>query len=57
MIDDQISETLLKYPDRNQIVLVGMETHVCILQTFLDLKAKNYQIFLPADAITSIRSW
>lgn len=33
-----------------------METHVCILQTFIDLKLRNYEVFLPFDAITSIRA-
>jgi nicotinamidase-related amidase len=38
---------------RNKIVLVGMETHVCVLQTGLDLIKQNYQVHLVADGIAS----
>jgi len=36
-----------------QIVLCGLETHVCIAQTALDLLADGYAVFLAVDAITS----
>ncbi len=35
------------------ILLVGMETHVCILQTTLDLVSNRYHVFVPADAVCS----
>lgn len=38
---------------RQQIVLVGMETHICILQTALDLQAQGYQVFVVEDAVSS----
>lgn len=38
---------------RPQIVLVGMETHVCILQTTLDLLEAGLTVFLPVDALAS----
>jgi nicotinamidase-related amidase len=44
------------HPQRNQIILIGIEAHVCILQTCLDLLENQYQVFLPQDAITSVRS-
>lgn len=56
MIDHTVQSTLSKYPERDQIILVGMETHACILQTHLDLRQLKYEVFLPLDAITSIRS-
>lgn len=34
-----------------------METQICILQTFLDLKQRNYTVFIPADAVTSTRAF
>lgn len=39
--------------EREAIVLVGMETHVCVLQTGLDLIRAGYQVQLAADAVAS----
>jgi len=39
--------------DRFQIVLAGMEAHVCVLQTVLDLLATGFQVFVAADAVSS----
>jgi isochorismate hydrolase len=39
--------------DRFQIVVAGMEAHVCVLQTVLDLLATGFQVFVAADAISS----
>jgi nicotinamidase-related amidase len=36
-----------------QVVLCGLETHVCVAQTALDLLAAGYAVFLAVDAITS----
>ena len=38
-----------------QIVLAGVEAHVCVLQTGLDLVAAGYQVFVTADAVASRR--
>jgi nicotinamidase-related amidase len=38
---------------RDQIVIGGMEAHVCVLQTALDLKREDYEVFVAADAVTS----
>lgn len=39
--------------DRSQIVLAGMEAHICILQTALDLMAAGKQVHVAEDAIIS----
>lgn len=38
---------------RTQVIVVGMETHVCVQQTALDLLAQHYSVFLPVDAIAA----
>jgi nicotinamidase-related amidase len=38
---------------RHKIVVVGMETHVCVLQTCLDLIKAGFQVHLAADAVAS----
>jgi len=39
--------------DRSQIILAGMETHICIVQTALDLIAAGKQVFVVEDAVIS----
>lgn len=41
--------------NRFQVVLCGIEAHVCVLQTAFDLLAAGYQVFLAADAVGSRR--
>lgn len=38
---------------RRQILVTGMETHVCVLQSALGLKALDFDVFLVADAASS----
>lgn len=38
---------------RDQIVLCGVEAHVCVLQTALELAASGFEVFVVADAISS----
>ncbi len=35
------------------VILIGVETHVCILQTALDLIKMNFKVFIVVDAISS----
>lgn len=39
--------------NRNQVVICGIEAHVCVLQTALGLKENGFDVFVVADAITS----
>lgn len=43
--------------NRFQVVLCGIEAHVCVLQTAFDLLAAGYQVFLAADAVGSRRQF
>lgn len=43
----------IKQPARKQIILTGMESHVCVLQTACQLSEHGYQVFVAEDAICS----
>jgi nicotinamidase-related amidase len=38
---------------RNRVILIGIETHVCVLQTATDLIQKGYEVYVVADAVCS----
>ena len=44
---------LLEASGRAQVVVAGMEAHVCVLQTTLGLVARGYEMFVVTDAIGS----
>ncbi|HWQ71379.1 MAG TPA: hydrolase [Desulfitobacteriaceae bacterium] len=43
----------LKKLGRRKIIVTGMETHVCVLQTVRSLLELGYQVFLVGDAVSS----
>jgi len=43
----------LKRLARKKIIVVGMETHVCVLQTVRSLLEHGYQVFVVGDAVCS----
>ncbi|MBR0173116.1 MAG: hydrolase [Lachnospiraceae bacterium] len=45
--------TALKESGRKQIIVIGAEAHVCVLQTCLDLIDAGYQVMLAVDCIGS----
>ena len=38
---------------REQIIVTGIETHVCVLQTALDLLDAGFEVYVPHDAVNS----
>jgi len=50
---DPIMTTLKSNVDLNTVILCGIETHVCIQQTALDLLSNGYRVFVVADACSS----
>lgn len=50
---DEKFRAALQRTDRQQVIVAGLETHVCIQQTVMDLIRVDYQVFVPADAIGS----
>ena len=45
----------LEHLTRRQVVLSGIETHVCVLQTAADLIQRGYGVHVVADAVCSRR--
>ena len=50
---DPFASEAIRHPRRSQIVICGVETHICIAQTALDLAASGYRVTVPADAVSS----
>lgn len=44
---------ILKTKNHSQIVVCGVESHVCVQQTVLDLIENGFQVNLAADAVSS----
>lgn len=40
---------------RSQVILVGQEAHVCVLQTALELLDQGYRVYVTEDAVCSRR--
>lgn len=49
----EISETAVPDSGPSQIVLVGIETHVCVQQSALELCQQGFQVFVAADCVGS----
>ncbi len=43
----------LKQFHKKQLVLIGIEAHVCILQTALEMKEHGFDVFVVVDAVSS----
>jgi len=43
----------LKLFNRKQVLLAGIETHVCVYQTAADLSKQGYEVEVVADAVSS----
>lgn len=55
MRDQKIAKVLVdgRSNGRPQVVVCGIEAHVCVLQTAIDLKDRGFDVFVVADAISS----
>jgi nicotinamidase-related amidase len=49
---DQFNAKLIEM-DRRQVLLCGIEAHVCVYQTAVDLLCKGYDVSVIADAVSS----
>jgi nicotinamidase-related amidase len=48
-----LSARLDALPPESAVVLAGMETHVCVYQSALDLLARGFAVHVPRDAVAS----
>jgi len=39
--------------DRSKAIVVGIETHVCVMQTALDLLERDFRVTIPVDAVAA----
>ncbi|CUS47759.1 MAG: isochorismatase family enzyme [Idiomarinaceae bacterium HL-53] len=46
-------QSMLRMSERQQVILVGTETHVCVLQTALDLLHFGFDVFIVDEAVGS----
>ncbi len=51
-LTDEVEEKL-KSINRKKVIVVGMETHVCVLQTTRALIEKGYEVHVVRDAVAS----
>lgn len=49
-------EAVLGEVKRRKFLLIGMETHICVMQTALDLLAAGFDAFVAQDACLSMRN-
>lgn len=55
MCVDEVDAELKRLGHVKQVLIVGIETHVCVLQTTLDLLERGYEVHIVVDGVSSQR--
>ena len=55
MLTEEVSEHFASLGDKKTVVLFGIESHVCVLQTCLELLDQGTEVHLVYDAVSSQR--
>merc|ERR1712165_613361 len=53
MLVPEVQDHMKTLPDLKSVILCGIECHACIQQTVLDLKEKDFDVHVLADAVSS----
>lgn len=53
MCTDEVTARLAELPDVNDIIMTGIESHVCVMQTTLDLLNSGKNVHIVCDAVSS----
>ena len=55
---DAFCSTLKRLPgNRNKVLLCGMESHICVMQTALGALREGYIVHVASDAVSSRTEW
>jgi len=54
-VDEGFKARLKQLSSVKEVILIGIETHICVLQTALDLLACGYKVYVIGDAACSQR--
>ena len=57
LVPDVAHHLTTNMPQRKSVLLCGIETHVCVLQTCLDLLDEGYDVHVVSDAVSSSTSY
>jgi nicotinamidase-related amidase len=55
MLTPEVKKILKEMAHVQQIILCGLETHVCVLQTAIDLTEQGYEVHVLVDGVVSRR--
>ncbi len=50
---DNVIKEQIENSKKQNIIIAGIETHICVLQTTFDLISKNYNVYIISDAVGS----
>lgn len=52
-MDNEEIRTAVESLGKKNVIIAGMESHICVMQTVVDLLKEGYQVYLVADCIGS----